>query len=295
MAEEMPVITGDRYTILGNLIIVMISAGLLGLIILLSDIRFYAEPISEGIFGPAAAIANALLFVVLATVGATMVVLLLKYGKERLLKFILIGAFGFIGIVIFLYFGSMYLVVFQFINPISAILILSVFIFASVVNFITVDSDYRMKNGGLLLFGSAVGAFLGVVLPVWTSVLLLVGLAIYDYYSVKKGPIRKIVEMTEDDPDKLSALAVSSSEWDIGLGDVAFYGMIVALAIVNPIFGVLGAIFATIGIIAGFLITLKLLEQRGVMAGLPIPVALALIGLALGYLIQWILPLFLML
>jgi presenilin-like A22 family membrane protease len=292
MAEEMPVITGDRYTILGNLIIVMISAGLLGLIILLSDIRFYAEPISEGVFGPAAAIANAILFVVLATVGATMVVILLKYRKERLLKLILIGAFGFIAIVIFLYFGSMYLVVFQFINPTSAILILSVFILASVVNFITVEPDYRMKNGGLLLFGSAVGAFLGVVLPVWTSVLLLIGLAIYDYYSVKKGPIRKIVEMTEDDPDKLGALAVSTSEWDIGLGDVAFYGMIVALAIVNPIFGVLGAIFATMGIIAGFLITLKLLEQRGVMAGLPIPVALALIGLTLGYLVQWVLPLF---
>ena len=295
MAEEMPVITGDRYTILGNLIIVMISAGLLGLIILLSDIRFYAEPISEGIFGPAAAIANALLFVVLATVGATMVFLLLKYGKERLLKFILIGAFGFIAVVIFLYFGSMYLVVFQFNNPITAIFILFTFILASIVNFITVEPDYRIKNGGLLMFGSAVGAFLGVVLPVWTSLLLLVGLAIYDYYSVKKGPIRKIVEMTEDEPDKLSALAVSSSEWDIGLGDVAFYGMIVALAIVNPIFGVLGAIFATIGIVAGFLITLKLLEKRGVMAGLPIPVALALLGLALGYLIQWILPLFLML
>jgi presenilin-like A22 family membrane protease len=221
------------------------------------------------------------------------VVLLLKYGKERLLKFILIGAFGFIAVVIFLYFGSMYLIVFQFINPYSAIIILGVFVMASAVNFITVEPDYRMKNGGLLLFGSAVGAFLGVVLPVWTSVLLLVGLAIYDYYSVKKGPIRQIVEMTEDDPDKLGALTVSSAEWDIGLGDVAFYGMIVALAIVNPIFGVLGAIFATIGIIAGFLITLKLLEQRGVMAGLPIPVALALLGLALGYLIQWVIPLFL--
>ena len=56
MAEEMPVITGDRYTILGNLIIVMISAGILGLIIFFAGVRFYAEPISEGIFGPAAAI-----------------------------------------------------------------------------------------------------------------------------------------------------------------------------------------------------------------------------------------------
>jgi presenilin-like A22 family membrane protease len=290
MAEEMPTITGDRYTILGNLIIVMISAGLLGLIILLSDIRLYAEPISESVFGPAAAIANAILFVVLATVGATIVVILLKYGKENILKYILIGAFLFITVVMVFYFGSMYLVVFQFLNPLTAIIILLVFLLATVVNFFTVDPHYRLKNGALLLFGAAVGAFLGSVLPIWTSVLLLVGLAIYDYYSVKKGPIRKIVEMTDDDPDKLGALAVSSSEWDIGLGDVAFYGMIVALAIVNPVFGVLGAIFAVIGIVAGFLITLKLLEKRGVMAGLPIPIALALTGLALAYLIQWVLP-----
>ncbi|MFX1539568.1 MAG: hypothetical protein ACFFBX_02150, partial [Promethearchaeota archaeon] len=151
-----------------------------------------------------------------------------------------------------------------------------------------VDSENRLKNGGLLIFGGAVGAFLGVVLPVWTSVLLLIGLAIYDYISVKRGPIRKIVELTEDDPDKLTALAVSTSEWDIGLGDVAFYGMITVLAIVN--YGMLTALLAVIGVIAGFLITLKLLEKRGVMAGLPIPVGLGLLGLSIGILITFFFP-----
>jgi presenilin-like A22 family membrane protease len=154
--------------------------------------------------------------------------------------------------------------------------------------FITVDDTNRMKNGGLLIFGAAIGAFLGVVLPVWTSVLLLIGLAIYDYFSVKKGPIRKIVELTEDDPDKLGALAVSTAEWDIGLGDVAFYSMMTALAIVN--FGFLPTILTVIGIIAGFLITLKLLETRGIIAGLPAPVALGLLGMAIGFLIRWVLP-----
>ncbi|MFX0170024.1 MAG: presenilin family intramembrane aspartyl protease [Candidatus Hodarchaeota archaeon] len=288
MAEEMPVISGDRATLIGNLLTSMIGAGLLGIIVAISDIRLYAEPISESVFGPLAAIANAILFVVLATVGATFVVLLLKYGKEHLLRYLLIGAFTFISIVIVAYFGYLFLIVFQFVDPLLGGLIGFAFAITSTFCFIMVDSQNRLKNGALLVFGSGVGAFLGVVLPVWTSVLLLVGLAIYDYYSVKKGPIRKIVELTEDDPDKLTALSVSSSEWDIGLGDVAFYGMITVLSIVN--FGFLPAILAVIGVVAGFLITLRLLEKRGIMAGLPIPIALGLIGLGIGILLRWVFP-----
>ncbi len=288
MADELPVISGARSTIIANLITSMIAAGLLGIIVALAGVRFYAEPIPESAFGPLAGIANAILFVVLATVGATMVVLLLKYGKEHILKYILIIAFGFISIVIVIYFGYMFFLVFQFVDPILAAFIIIAFIMTAGLAFVMVDSENRIKNGGLLIFGGAVGAFLGVVLPVWTSVLLLVGLAIYDYFSVKRGPIRKIVELTEDDPDKLTALAVSTSEWDIGLGDVAFYGMITVLAIVN--YGMLTALLAVIGVISGFLITLKMLEKRGVMAGLPIPIGLGLLGFAIGILVTFFFP-----
>lgn len=288
MADEMPVISGDRSTILVNLITSMITAALLGIVVFLSGFRLYAEPIPESEFGFLAAVGNAILFVVLATVGATLMVLLLKYGRERFLRYLLLGAFGFISIVIVLYFGYMYVVVFQFIDPILASLILIALIMTMSLSFITVDADNRRKNGALLIFGAAIGAFLGVVLPVWTSVLLLIGLAIYDYISVKRGPIRKIVELTEDDPDKIGNLAVSTAEWDIGLGDVAFYGMMTVLAIVN--FGLLPALLTVAGVVAGFLITLKLLEQRGLMAGLPIPVALGLLGMTLGFLLRWVLP-----
>jgi presenilin-like A22 family membrane protease len=203
MADEMPVISGNRSTILVNLITSMITAALLGIVVFLSGFRLYAEPIPESEFGFLAAVGNAILFVVLATVGATLVVLLLKYGRERFLRYLLLGAFGFISIVVTLYFGYIYVVVFQFIDPILASLILIALIMTMGLSFITVDADNRRKNGALLIFGAAIGAFLGVVLPVWTSVLLLIGLAIYDYISVKRGPIRKIVELTEDDPDKI--------------------------------------------------------------------------------------------
>jgi presenilin-like A22 family membrane protease len=289
MADEMPVISGDRSTILVNLITSMITAALLGIVVFLSGFRLYAEPIPESEFGFLAAVGNAILFVVLATVGATLMVLLLKYGRERFLRYLLFGAFGFISIVVALYFGYMYVVVFQFIDPILASLILIALIMTMSLSFITVDADNRRKNGALLIFGAAIGAFLGVVLPVWTSVLLLIGLAVYDYISVKRGPIRKIIELTEDDPDKLGNLAVSTAEWDIGLGDVAFYGMMTVLAVVN--FGFLPALLTVAGVVAGFLITLKLLEQRGLMAGLPIPVALGLLGMTLGFLLRWVFPL----
>lgn len=289
MADEMPVISGNRSTILVNLINSMITAALLGIVVVLSGFRLYAEPIPESEFGFLAAVGNAILFVVLATVGATLVVLLLKYGRERFLRYLLLGAFGFISIVVALYFGYMYVIVFQFIDPVLASLILFALIMTMSLAFITVDADNRRKNGALLIFGAAIGAFLGVVLPVWTSVLLLIGLAIYDYISVKRGPIRKIVELTEDDPDKIGNLAVSTAEWDIGLGDVAFYGMMTVLAVVN--FGFLPALLTVTGVVAGFLITLKLLEERGIMAGLPIPVGLGLLGMTIGFLLRWVLPL----
>jgi presenilin-like A22 family membrane protease len=288
MSDDMPVISGERGTILGNLLTAMLTAALLGILVFLSGSRLYAEPISEEIFGFAGAIANAILFVVLATVGATLVFILLKYGRERLLRYFLIGAFTFVAVVIVAYFGYVFSIVFFDIDSILAILILVAFSMTLGLTFIMVEAETRFKNAGLLVFGSGVGAFLGVVLPIWTSLLLLIGLSIYDFLSVKKGPIRKIVELTEDDPDKLAALAVSSSDWDIGLGDVAFYCMMTVLAIVN--FGFIPTFFTIIGIVAGFLFTLRLLEKRGIMAGLPIPVSLGLLGLLIGFLLRFFFP-----
>lgn len=284
----MPVISGDRGTILGNLLTSMFGAGLLGILVYLSGMRLFAEPIPEEVFGFAGAVGNAILFVILATVGATLVVLLLKYGRERFLRYLLIGAFTFIGIVVVIYFGYTFLIVFWEVDPVLACFIVVAFGLTAALAFIMVGGENRVKNAALLVFGSAVGAFLGVVLPVWTSLLLLIAIAVYDYISVKKGPIRKIVELTEDDPDKLATLSVSSAEWDIGLGDVAFYGMMTVLAIVN--FGLLPTICTVVGVIAGFLATLRLLEKRGIMAGLPIPVALGLLGLLAGFLLRLFFP-----
>lgn len=273
---------------MGNLLSSMLGAGLLGVLVYLSGMRLFAEPIPEEIFGFAAAVGNAILFVVLAAVGATLVVLLLKYGRERFLRYLLLGAFTFIGIVVVIYFGYTFLIVFWEFDALLACFILVAFASTAALAFIMVGGKSRVKNGALLVFGSGVGAFLGVVLPVWTSVLLLIAIAVYDYISVKKGPIRKIVELTEDDPEKLAALSVSSAEWDIGLGDVAFYGMMTVLAVVN--FGFLPTICTVAGVMAGFLATLRLLEKRGIMAGLPIPVGLGLLGLLVGFLLRLFFP-----
>jgi presenilin-like A22 family membrane protease len=284
----MPVISGESIgTIMGNLLVAMIGACLLGIIVSLSGSRLYAEPFSEAIGGIGAAIANAILFVILATFGAVMVICLIKSRRENLLRYILIGAFIFIGAVVVAYFGYMFLLVME-IDALLAGVILFTFGLTACLAFIMVEPENRLKNGGLLIFGSGVGAFLGVVLPVWTSILLLIALSIYDYFSVKQGPIRKIVELTDESPEKLGALAVSTAEWDIGLGDVAFYCMMTVLAVVN--FGYVPTLFTVIGVVAGFRITLRLLETRGLMAGLPVPVSLGLLGLLIGFLLRLFFP-----
>jgi presenilin-like A22 family membrane protease len=289
LSEDIPVISGtDKSTITGNLLTSMLGAALLGILVGLSGMRFYAEPISEQVYGISAAVANTVIFVVLATVGALFVIALLKYGRENLLRYILIVAFVFIGFVIVVIFGSVFLVVFLEVDAVLASAILFAFILTSALAFIMVDADNRRKNGTLLVIGSGIGAFLAFVLGIWTSILLLIGISIYDYFSVKRGPIRTIVELTDDDPDRLGALAVSSAEWDIGLGDVAFYGMMTVVAILN--FGYLSTLFTTIGIIAGFRITLRMLETRGLMPGLPIPVGLGLLGMFLGFLLRFFFP-----
>jgi len=54
-----------------------------------------------------------------------------------------------------------------------------------------------------LLFQSALmGAFLSVILPTFTVVILLIGLSIYDIYSVRRGPIKDIVKYTLEDENK---------------------------------------------------------------------------------------------
>ncbi|MFX1252020.1 MAG: hypothetical protein ACFFCZ_10460 [Promethearchaeota archaeon] len=52
----------------------------------------------------------------------------------------------------------------------------------------------RGKNVFLILFGAMIGAYLGHTFPLWSTILVLLGISFFDIYSVFRGPIRGMLE-----------------------------------------------------------------------------------------------------
>ena len=368
-----------------------------------------------------AGLVNALMFVVPAIIGGFGIALLFKYRKKLTLKFFFGGALFFAGAFITFIFADNILYLIQTklyevftidsdpynVNLFSTTPLLSFnliyymmiafCVFISLVTAYIISSrkfQITTKNYALLFQSALMGAFLSVILPTFTVVILLVALSLYDIYSVRRGPIKEIVKYAMEDEMKLNgnnfqnsnvksnhfciqrfsqfsklfsvaskvsikttpkeirapnfgvenptvarqnqeapprvslmpkntssknkilqrfkkskndlhdedfdetdsiltSMTYSSREWDIGIGDLVFYSMLASQPL-TPYFisnhgGYLMATFGSwifwlisictiIGILIGFIITIRLLERNSMLPGLPLSIALGLTG-----------------
>jgi len=227
-------------------------------------------------------------------IGGVIIFIIIKYGKMRLLRAILFVCFLLITTMILLLYSSFLSIILNIINyeiPISILSIVLSFLITYQL-FSENTSDMR-KNISLLIIGGSLGSFLGIFLPSWTAFLMLTLFSIWDIYAVKKGPIKQILDLTNNtDVNYTNQLSVSSEEWEIGLGDLVFYTMLTShvLYICNAPenyfsflidYGIVVAItpyFATIaGVIIGAKITFKLLKKSKVLPGLPISIGLGIL------------------
>jgi len=164
-----------------------------------------------------------------------------------------------------------------------------------------------------LLFAVLSGTFLATFLPTLAAILVMIGLSIYDIISVFKGPIKKIAEITEEryneennisktDEQEITAVEISSEEGsasetndtetitdprvddsqyiyvdyiELGLGDLAFFGMLFSFALIK--LGLYSAIAGFAGVVIGSIFTIRLLNKAKMMPGLPISIGLGLI------------------
>jgi hypothetical protein len=363
---------------------------------------------------------NALTFILPAIIGGFVIALLFKYRKKLTLKYFFGGALFFAGIFITFFFGDSILFLLQsrfynlFIlnydafningfsyttliafNEIYIVMIISCGVISFLITYVITSKKFstKMKNFALIFQSALMGAFLSVILPTYTVVILLIGLSIYDIYSVRRGPIKDIVrytleEETEnmraalnqhetknsefiarsksphifrinqtskepsnnnssqnstyhtnqnllsgagngsettisdstlskekvnnnkipkqviykayeskdnyDDTDSiLNSMTYSSRDWDIGIGDLVFYSLLASQPL-TPYFifnhgahllnsyGIwifwLISLFTIIGILIGFVITIRLLERNSMLPGLPFSMALGLVG-----------------
>ena len=84
------------------------------------------------------------------------------------------------------------------------------------------------RNVAVVAIGGALGIFFAKFsFPLYSAVLILAFLAIYDVIAVYKGPVGKIAQSSG--LDQLQGLSFSFKDIQMGLGDLVFYSMLMGV------------------------------------------------------------------
>jgi len=224
---------------------------------------------------------NATYFVVLIAVAATLFYFLIKRRSKRIIK----------GIVVMALTTASGLLSIIYLYAIFANISYADYIVLPLTAAIIVLFDVAIfKIGGVardvvvIFLGGALGIFFGKFIPLWSAVLILAFLAIYDVFAVYKGPVGKIAQSSG--LEQLQGLSFSFKDIQMGLGDLVFYSMLTGTIFFTFLPNLIPTLASIIGILAGSVITLFMLEKKGIFPGLPFPILLGLtFGLATGFLL----------
>ena len=246
---------------------------LCAILIQTSTIELYAIlPFPDNSFG---SFGNASYFVILAAVGASLLYLLLKRKNRALIT--LITGFALTTAVFMLSIVYLSAAFSSFTIPYMEA---SIIILSAVITALTDFAVFRIRNGvytlTVLFLGGALGTFLGVSIPTFSTILILGFLAIYDVFAVYRGPVGKIAHSGFE---QLRGLGFSFKDIQMGLGDLTFYSMLSGHMLLN--FGFIPCLVSIAGISFGCLLALKMLERKRMFPGLPFPI---FFGLAAGLL-----------
>jgi len=248
-------------------------------LILMSGTDFLSVTLFSDVgFGP---FINATIFVALTGIGASMIYLLLR--RKRLWVIRVLICFAVTVVTFFL--SDFYLwMLFSLLNVADVELL--AFLNAVLVTVIVDVEFFVLDNVGyeiiVLTLGGALGTFLGASIPTFSAVFILLFLGIYDIFAVTRGPVGKIAL---EGLRHLRGLSFSFRDIQMGLGDVTFYSMLISHAFI--FFGPWACLSSTIGVLAGSLISFKMLEKKSIFPGLPFSVFLGLLGVFLVVALQY--------
>jgi presenilin-like A22 family membrane protease len=226
-------------------------------------------PFQEGV----GSIGNALYFVVLAGVGGTLLYLLLKRKKIKVVTLITGAALTIAVFMLSLFYTIALFSMFPVPYPDTLVLSLSLCI-TVLMDFTIFRVQNRFCDLAVLLLGGALGAFLGNAIPTLSAILILGVLAVYDVFAVYRGPVGKIAH---SGLEQLRGLSFSFKEVQMGLGDLTFYSMLASCVLISS--GPLFCFASVVGIMVGVFLGFKMLEKKGIFPGLPFPIALGLVPL----------------
>ena len=235
---------------------------------------------------PSGATLNASFFVVMMAVAATLIYLLVKYQKKRIVKYLITGAILFVAFFLLNWYSELYATQ---LSPILDVYGYGWIGLTGIISALLLVGLNRGPQGirilSITIIGSLTGTFLGASIPAMTAIVLLAALAVYDLVSVYRGPIGKIAEMADLEEFKGAVLTVG--DLTIGMGDLVFYSMLTSNAMVN--FGTLSYLGAFAGVLIGSYLGFKMLERREVFPGLPFAICIGLAAMIiLGQLQTWL-------
>lgn len=227
---------------------------------------------------PSGSFSNALYFVIILAVAATVFYLLIKRRNRKIINVLIGFALTAASVLLSLFYLSALLS--SFANWEIYVIVLSIVI-TIVFDLAVFRLGETARNVVVVLLGGALGVFLGWSIPLFSSVLILAFLAVYDIIAVYKGPVGKIANSSG--LDQLKGLSFSFKDIQMGLGDLVFYSMLCAAML--RWFTWVSYTISFVGVIVGSFVTLWVLEKKGMFPGLPIPILLGLAGGLLGSLI----------
>lgn len=241
-----------------------------------SQMELYnVTPFSEGV----GSLGNAIYFVILVGVGASMLYLLIRTGRSKLISLLTGFALTLAVLMLSTIYLSIILEKFAISYAEAWILTLAITITA-LADYAIFESNNKLSDLTVLCLGGALGSFLGSTIPTLSTILILGFLAIYDAFAVYRGPVGKIAK---SGLEQLKGLSFSFEEMQMGLGDLTFYSMLSGHMLI--FLGWISCIASLIGILFGCALAFKMLERKGMFPGLPFPI---LFGLIAGFIAFYI-------
>jgi presenilin-like A22 family membrane protease len=235
----------------------------------------FPEDTASGPFG------NAFYFVILVGVSATVFYFLLKRNNVKIIKGLIALAMTTASLLLSIVYLDAILAYVTI--PYVDIFIIALSIAITVLFDLAIFRFSKARNVAVIGLGGALGVFFGYSIPLYSAVLILAFLAVYDVFAVYRGPVGKIAQ---SGLDKLSGLSFSFKDIQMGLGDLVFYSMLTGAMFFSFPNSILPVAMSVVGILAGSIVTFFMLEKKGIFPGLPFPIMLGLaFGLITGFLI----------
>ncbi len=279
------------------IILVVVVAGILAYLAYIeAGVQIDGGYFSESEMGALGGVLNGLIYTGLAVVTAFIIIFIIKKKGIGVLMYIFGFSFGLIGFFQTYFFGYIIIFLLFYRSPllfylfhIELIFLAAVFTILMLYLYFT-SRSIKFKNFIVLYIGLLIGASMGVLMPLWTTLAILIGISCWDIFAVfyKHGPIKQMIDIASNpaEGDVLSEREVESkiesgeyeydtSKLEIGIGDLAFYSMLTSSALVqsNNLFVM---ILTSLAIIIGTGITISGLKRNKLLPGLPISIFLGI-------------------